>query len=236
MALIQAVLRRAIPQEGCPICHLVEEGEERFFIWFILQDYYVPGMMQKLKAGGGLCAEHTRRLLHTRAVYPITVMYEYILADIRDRIVRVLSEAQVENQSTSRWIPWRNDSDLKFSDVQPVAPCPACASREQTTEWAVLALYELLANEMDRTAYQASSGLCLPHFWRAVAKAPADQAELLAEVQLAHLDRLVDDLAEYCRKVDYRYASEPKGAEQDAWLRAADFCAGLNRGRTGEGE
>jgi hypothetical protein len=74
--------------------------------------------------------------------------------------------------------------------------------------------------------YRTSGLLCLPHSYRAVELATPSVVLLLAETQIAKLDALLHDLAEYLRKVDYRLADEPKGEEQTAWQRAVRCFVG----------
>jgi hypothetical protein len=47
-----------------------------------------------------------------------------------------------------------------------------------------------------------------------------------AGVARAAAAALLDDLREHVRKHDHRFADEPKGAEQDSWLRAIYLTAG----------
>jgi len=51
--------------------------------------------------------------------------------------------------------------------------------------------------------------------------------ERVCQEQEARLANLLAEIAEYFRKVDYRYAHEPKGEEQGAWLRGIANAAGL---------
>jgi hypothetical protein len=49
---------------------------------------------------------------------------------------------------------------------------------------------------------------------------------ILLQRQRQGLLSLLRDLREFLRKVDYRYRDEPKGPEQDAWLRALERFSG----------
>jgi hypothetical protein len=76
-----------------------------------------------------------------------------------------------------------------------------------------------------RLAFYAGGGFCNRHAWlfhervtRGGSGAPvADIYGSLPSKDLERLAALRDGLAEYHRKRDYRYADEPKGAEQSSW-------------------
>ncbi len=71
------------------------------------------------------------------------------------------------------------------------AHCPACVALVAGATRKVHFFVELLAEPEARPHYQSSEGLCFGHF--------------------------AEQLAEFDRKRDYRYATESKGEEQDSW-------------------
>jgi len=84
-----------------------------------------------------------------------------------------------------------------------------------------------LSEEELRAAFEASGGLCVPHFidaWQATRDSHAH--DYLMRVQRATLSALLADLQELCRKFDYRFAHEPRGKEADSWTRAVRLLAG----------
>jgi hypothetical protein len=72
-----------------------------------------------------------------------------------------------------------------------------------------------------RPLYESSEGLCFGHLARAVEHAldsdEEDIARLLLDDCRERLVRVRDQLAEFDRKRDHRYAAEPKGEEQRSW-------------------
>jgi len=77
-----------------------------------------------------------------------------------------------------------------------------------------------------RKQLASSDGLCLPHLRRVLEQVPADLGRDFLQAQVSQLKRLEAELAEFFRKSDYRYAAEPKGDEQTAWLRVWERLAG----------
>jgi hypothetical protein len=68
---------------------------------------------------------------------------------------------------------------------------------------------------------QSDGALCRPHLIGVLSKvAAADAAAALTDKYAAGAKRDHADLVEFLRKVDYRFASEPKGEERGAPLRS----------------
>ena len=78
-----------------------------------------------------------------------------------------------------------------------------------------------------RPPYEASDGLCLPHFRDVLAQpAPGPAPALLVAAQRAIWSRLDGELEEFLRKSDYRFQKEPFGAERDSRQRAISAVSG----------
>jgi hypothetical protein len=92
-------------------------------------------------------------------------------------------------------------------------------------------LIHSLAGEDNLLAeYEASDGLCLPHFRRALALVRKEATyDALMRVQRAVWQRLVDQLAESIRKNDYRNLDEAWGEEAGSWLRGIAALVGARR-------
>jgi hypothetical protein len=104
--------------------------------------------------------------------------------------------------------------------------CQACAHRRAITQQTIDLILRALEDPAGRIAYHAGAGLCLRHCVEAakLAEAPAALGELLS-AQIARLRLLEWELEEASRKFSWSVRYEPKGAETDAWRRAArQFC------------
>jgi len=209
---------RALPKSGCPICRVQREWSQRFYFWLVTQDYYGGTMPQKLKQAGGLCRKHADKLLELRSVYTTSVMYEYLVKDAIAKLQVVAEEARRAASQPSRKPP-------RFSTL-PTGECPACADDREVVESTVRELVAGLSDGAIAEKFRAGDALCMPHFHRAVEYATPDIVVLLAQTQIAKLNALTNDFTEYFRKVDYRFANEPKGDEQTAWQRAITRLSG----------
>ncbi len=238
--LIRLDVLSALKKPGCPICRVQREWLKRFYFWLVNQNYYVPDTIRELKRSGGLCHAHAERLIEMRPVYITSVMYDYLVEDAMGRL-EVLADQARQKLNTpphkpSRW--WKIIASVHTVGAvlqraarrpehptdrgvgSPTGECPACADLRATERQAVTSLAVALKEDEVEKAYRASDGLCLPHLYRAVQQATPPIALLLTETALVHLQGLQRELAEYFRKVDYRFAHEPKGDEQTAWARA----------------
>ena len=205
---------RALPKSGCPICRVQREWSQRFYFWLVTQDYYGGTTPQKLKQAGGLCRKHADKLLELRSVYTTSVMYDYL---VRDVVVKLQALADEARQVTRK--------PCRFSST-PMGECPACVEDREVVGSAARELVAALNEEEVAAKYRASDALCMPHLHRAVESATPDIVVLLTETPIAKLNALTDGFTEYFRKVDYRFANEPKGDEQTAWQRAITRLSG----------
>jgi hypothetical protein len=112
--------------------------------------------------------------------------------------------------------------------LAPQIPCPVCVAVQKSENYLIQALVKHLTGPDNlAAAYQASDGLCLPHFRLAVAAVPHEESfTALVEAQKAVWLRLRADLAEFIRKNDHRFRGEQFGVEGDAWLRAIEAVSG----------
>jgi len=202
-------LRAALSRSGCPICQVRSERLERFFFWFQNETYCVPIMVEELIQAGGFCATHARALTNR---YVGTVTAQYVLAASRAALEQIHSNQRLRRK--------------RRRAVAPSGICPACARAAEEDTVLIDAWIEALAKPEFREQITHSDGLCLPHLRRVIDQAPADSTAGFLQGQIEQLKRLEAELAEYLRKVDHRFAHEPKGNEQTAWLRAWERLAG----------
>lgn len=102
---------------------------------------------------------------------------------------------------------------------RPEIACPACEI-EAHAERRYLAGVAGLGAEPLAAALAAGSGfVCLRH----LEALPSGDVRDIFE---GRLRQLLDELATFRRRQDYRFAGEPAGAERDSWLRAIRVLGG----------
>ena len=116
-------------------------------------------------------------------------------------------------------------------------PCPVCALWLEQEHLYLRVLLDDWSEPELAQAFVASSGLCWAHTLRLVEEGMHHahlQAVLAA--QQVHLQTLQDELQEFIRKLDYRFAHQPYGREADAWRRVVALYVGVRgaQGSTGK--
>jgi hypothetical protein len=141
-------------------------------------------------------------------------------------LARCYNRWQVEEAIGSD-VPSAATAEL-VADIEPQAPCPACVWADKMEAIYLDTLLHNLAGEDSLLAdYEASEGLCLPHFRRALARVRKEAIyEALVSAQRTVWERLVAQLSESIRKSDYRHLNEAWGDEAGAWLRGIAALAG----------
>jgi hypothetical protein len=86
-------------------------------------------------------------------------------------------------------------------------------------------------------AFVASSGLCWVHTLCLVEEGMQHaRLQAVLTAQQAHLQTLQDDLQEFIRKLDYRFARQRYSREADAWRRAVALYVGVRGAQRREGK
>lgn len=216
--MIEWSIREALKGPGCPLCSVVREAHDTFYRWFVIETYGKVPLLEDLSQGG-VCEYHaweTARVTGRR----LSVTYEFLVASEHEKLQRVLSAGRKGFGPPCYFSKEGKDGGRKRTlgagKAKSVAPGLAPEAG-------------LLSEETGRELFIASDGLCLPHLNLTLREAEPEIAVFLVTDALKRLDVLRAGFEEYFRKEDYRYAHEPKGAEQQTWLQAVERFAGRSR-------
>jgi len=217
-------LSKACALPGCPICRIVAERTERYLDNLLFEHVSDRGFRAAHRASGGFCPEHSRGLASFRDGLAVAILGRDLL---EDRIVAF----------------------KKRKPLKPKARCPICVERERMeTEFltflagvddvsssapegtASLSEDDAAAVEL-RTAFEASSGLCAPHYETLLAV--AKRVPLwLREFHERRFDELLRrtsvfiDLSAYGRQTEFAGLGEK---DKTVWKELADFLRGDSR-------
>ncbi|MGQ9629951.1 MAG: DUF6062 family protein [bacterium] len=202
-------LLQAFKEGTCPICAISKRMAHRWLDGFLYEFVNSVGVREKLVESDGFCNAHAWQLLEFEDGLGTAIVYQ----DLLSRFIGRLERYPING---GRPIGRREKVRLKDKNLCPV--CQHCEERENA--FLMVLVRHLKGDEGFLKAYEASSGLCIPHFERALEMAKDPKAaEILRRVQLSKLKALNEELEEYKRKCDYRFRHEPKGAEADSWRR-----------------
>jgi len=227
--LILTEFKSSFEKGECPICEIISDHLERFYSWFVIESYYNPGMMDELKKAYGFCKEHTWKLIEAGRPYITGVMYEYITHTAELNLEQFLKEIRMLGPKRKSLLK-REDERKDFKKMTGIFTqrfqCPACKNLAENERDAVLHFLMVLKEEGMKDLYVKSKGLCLHHLLQVLSISKEAEAIFLIEDQIERTQRLNGELREFLKKFDYRYQNEPKGPEQDSWIRAAKFFVG----------
>ena len=199
----------------CPLCHLEIESAHRYFDNLLYEYVNDVGLRAALVRSKGFCRPHGAVLLSFRDRLGTAILYQ----DQVSLFLHALDRMRPKNPRTLRKV---------VEAYRQHAPCPACESQRQTLDsFMTILLYGISEPEMC-SAMEAAQPFCAPHFLAIIAKAEnAESRKFLIRVERRKLEELSQDLAELCRKYDYRYRHEKQGRETDSWLRAVRMMVGM---------
>ncbi len=220
-------LIEACGDEGCPVCRLGREAAFDSLGAIIYESINDPGVRETLRRSWGFCPPHAQML--TAVENPaggVAIMYGDFLRHVRDRFRQAADEADRLAVSSGAGGRWRRRAPPKGLATRE-GLCLACRAEREAERRALAALLDHFDDPRLRDAYAGSAGLCLPHIetaWRQ-GVGHARLGALLRDAE-ERAGRLGVELAEFVRKLDYRFKDEPKGGEQTAWSRVLDWFAG----------
>jgi hypothetical protein len=203
-------LRQGLRSGMCPLCRVAHKADREYIWHFYDERSNDMSAIDDVRRAYGFCGWHIEMLRRIDVEdMKTTLSISVLLADTFTGIVQQLDAL---------------DAGSAFEPAQ----CPACAARDQYLRRNAAYLLDMLATSPGyREDFQASPGLCFPHFKLAwdLATTRGDR-ELLLAVQRSVARSLLDELREHVRKHDDRFRHEPKGAERDSWLRAIFLTTG----------
>jgi hypothetical protein len=218
-------VRDALGESGCALCTLVSRSLTRYISSLLYESVNSPPARQRLRDSLGLCASHNELVREARSASGAAIIQRDLLKTLSTRL------ANNEQSGTSGWLEdlFRPPKANRGGTLTPEQLCPACVAAEERERDYVDVLLTSLDDAEMLAALRASAGLCAPHLRMALSRARGAQAERIKAEQLVIWQRLIAELDEFIRKLDYRFTHEGMGAEGDAWDRALDLVAGKTR-------
>ena len=232
-------LRDACQKGGCPLCTMALDTVARYLDIVIYENVNDPQTRDAVVAARGYCNDHSWQLrAQSGAALGTAFMYRDVLRHVAEESRRQPSGARLglftggraDGSLLGRLVgrtgsPAGNGTGGSVAD--PHRACPACRVRERYERIYLGVLCDHLGEQELTQALRRTGGLCLVHLDQASATTrDARTLGRLWEVQRACMQALDEELGEFIRKHDYRYAGEGIGAEGTSWIRAIEMVAG----------
>ena len=223
-------LREALQQEGCPICSLLIKRSTALLDGLLYEQVTDSGTRVRLRQAHGLCNWHAWML--TQVVTGrsgVAIIYEDLLrhqlAALRSslRMLRPRSVLQRLRDRCRRLLPLP-----LLAQWSQRKPCPVCYQLQEVDEAGYLhTLLDFLTEPDFAQDFQRSFGLCLPHLLRTIERERDHPAlATLVQGETEKLGKLQQELQEFLRKFDYRFATASCGEEGSSWQRAIELFVG----------
>jgi hypothetical protein len=240
-------LKDALTKPGCPICRVRRESEAHYIFYLLYENVNDLNTRGHLIASQGLCPAHTwQTLRREESGFGDSLGNSIIYADLCQRAAQGLEHYLKHSNDGMPIDPsnWRarlrgllerfTMSDGKMEPLTPREACRVCEMGESTARSNLSWLIEGCTDTdpVFRTAYEASSGLCLAHLRQALSHSELSLAggvRFIAATNARKLAALTHDLEEYGRKHAWDNRHEKlTEAEAASVERAASFFGGLS--------
>jgi len=210
-----SVLEALQKARTCPICDLEIEAVQRYLDSLLYESVNDGGVRADLLRSRGYCNRHAHVLLGLEQGLGIAILFQdqvRLFLGFLPGIERMPPRSLRKKLSE----PWGRREH-----------CPACRIQNDAQDRYLSVLVEALLDDEMRAAFDASPGLCAPHFMGALRVVEdADVRRCLIETERKKFEELLHDLEEFCRKHDYRFSREGFGKERDSWIRAVNMMTG----------
>jgi hypothetical protein len=220
-------LRDAFKIPGCPLCN-----RARNLSWKFLDNLFYERVTDVwtrvgLRKSKGFCNWHAWMSVSLPfGNSGIAIIYK----DLLDAEIGGLSKWVKRKSFPNKRMDFRclrKRSDPFFSSWGNKTSCPICKSVEEHEKMAMGVLLDFIDEEAFCQEFEKSPGICLRHLvhiMRTFQEHP--NLKLLVEKQLQKYQSLSGELAEFIRKLDYRFSKEPRGSEADSWKKVTEQFAG----------
>ena len=165
---------RLAGEPGCVVCHAAQEAVDRFFAWYLIEQYHEPSIIKRMQEAHGFCPLHTRQFVAISSPHLVSTVYRDLLASAT-ALLRSL--ANVSSAPTP----------ILVDRIRPQVACLACEHQEAAVSWITRGLPTWLTDSQVRAAIMRPSALCLPHFVHVLPSLDWEAATLLAHAQLTSL-------------------------------------------------
>lgn len=222
----------AFQEKDCPVCFRMEQSSREDLQALFYEKVTDHEIREYLIKARGFCNWHAWMSLELRTgesrLVPIyQELLEKELAELEADLKNRPSEQSL-GSFLKQILPFKRSQKTSPLRVEKRdVPCPICMKIQVLERTYLHSIVDEISEEEFLKKFKASLGLCRPHLHLALSLWEAHpNLPLLIEVHLEKFRNLLEELNEFIRKFDYRYAREPKGPESDSWFRGVKLFVG----------
>lgn len=213
----------------CPLCYLEEKLEEEAIDYALGAAMMEPDYRVESNEKG-YCQKHYSLMFQKQNKLSLALVLETHLEELRTQLKK-------QNITAAKGGLFRKKDSSPFTDFLKMKEesCIVCDKIQHTMERyydVLLYLYE--HDDAFRKKFEASRGVCLPHFEALIRMSEkslgsAQQEEFLQTLfhkEMLELDRLQEEIHRFVLKFDYRNQEMEWGNAKDAPIRTIEKIAG----------
>jgi RNase P subunit RPR2 len=218
----------ALDAPGCPICSLLLEDGRRYLDDVMYERVTDVPTREAWRRSFGLCNLHTWQLIDVSGSSAPDLGFAIIAADLLKGFERSLSEPQA--RATRKLAALGGVFErirIRLRTKPRRTTCPACHETAASESYHLRYLLECLQCEEFRRTYEASAGICVPHF-ALVENQSSDHEHfpILRAIQAIKARTLRGQLEEFVERQDHRSRERLTADHTSAWRRALEFLSG----------
>ena len=217
----------------CPVCAMYKELETNA-VSFTMGPSYMEDDIRAMTDKAGFCEKHMMQVFEQgNKLGMALVLHTHVKKTNED--IRKLIE-QSSGKKTGLFKKQDKNSALLEYIKQVDNDCFICNRINETFKRYIRTIHYLWEkDEVFRSKYKTSKGLCLKHYGMLLELAPVNLSgnaldtfvEATNKIYIENMDRMEKDLSWFIDKFDYRHKDEPWRTSKDAIPRAMTKMAGI---------
>lgn len=220
-------LLEGLRRSECPICAFFIKDSRRYLDHVMYESVLDVSTRLQLMDSYGFCSWHAWQIPKLPPICSPAVGFSIFASDLLRKFNFLAEAVTREFHEKSRWKSFFRKESQKLFPQMKAGACPACS---HVAEFEASHLKELLDSITEKEfleAYNASHGICLPHFFL-VEESYSNHPNfrLLFKLQLSKSQSLRETLEEFIRKQDHRFQKEITPDEAKTWRVAMEFVTG----------
>jgi Family of unknown function (DUF6062) len=220
-------LLEALADPTCPICALLLEDSHSYLDALFYESVLDVPTRMNLMESFGFCNWHARQIPSLPSICAPNVGFAIFASDLLRKLDYVGRAITEERARSWKWKSWFGRNRRRLIAFLKERQCLACDHVKQFESYHLNDLMQSLGDKEFFDAYQASRGICLPHFLILEEMFSShSNFSLLFEAQLAKGKALRNTLEEFIRKQDFRFSDQITSEESTAWQAALEMLTG----------
>ena len=232
-------LLATLKQPGCAVCRSVDAAVRQRIDAFLYEQITVIERRTEIREARGFCSAHGTLLNGVGYMLGNAILQQDVLNDVLREIGKVLPSNKHEETSAQS----RKNRSIKnlaqglfnkagaiANAIKPKRECVLCEYERDREAIFLRTLVNNLHEPELRAAFEASGGLCLPHFRVVLGlnEIKGENLPVLIEIEIAILSALKAEVDEFLHKsnASFGFTQADMGSEADAPLRALMMVSG----------